>query len=91
MSSSIYVTIFRKTNWLERNQLSHTRGSSRSSSKMLMEIKKKKSVLLGRRRIGLASNWMVASSLDLKGNKSICFSRYPVVFSKLGHIYVKCK
>ena len=46
------------------------RGSICSSTKMLMEIKKKKAYLTQILCVGLVSNWMVASLFDEKDNKA---------------------
>ena len=44
-------------------------GNSRSNMKMLMEIKKKKCVLLEDELSDWLQIWMMASSLDIKGIK----------------------
>ena len=55
------------------DQLSCTRGSSHSIMKTLMEIKKKKRVLLEDESLDWLQIWMTASSLDVKSKKGISF------------------
>ena len=47
------------------------RGNTRSSTKTLMETKKKKHVLLIDEALDWLQIWMAASLLDVKGNKGI--------------------
>ena len=59
-------TVFRKTYRLERNQLSQIHGISRSNTKMIMEIKKNKRVLLKNVELDWLQIWMMAPSIDVK-------------------------
>ena len=60
-----------KSSSQQENQLSRMRGNTRSSTKTLMEIKKKKSILLVDEVLDWLQICTVSSSLDVKGNKAI--------------------
>ena len=53
------------------NKSSRMRGNTRSSMKRLMEIQKKKNVLLVNGASDWLQIWTTASSLDVKGSKAI--------------------
>ena len=61
------MTVFRKVNWSARKSI-NTYARKICSTKTLMEIKKKKSVLLVDGASDWLQLWTVASSLDVKGN-----------------------
>ena len=69
------------------------RGNTRSSTKTLMEIKKKKHVLFVDGVSDWLQIWIAASSHDVKGNKVIkktfVFLANQLVFPKYGHIWDK--
>ena len=65
------------------NQLSRTHGNTRSSKKTLMEIKKKKRVLLVDGESEWLQIWMAASSLNVKGNKGNLFFLLTGWFSQI--------
>ena len=52
------------------------RGNTRSSTKTLMEKKKKKRILLVDGTSDWLRIWMAASSLDIKGNKAILANQW---------------
>ena len=70
-------------------------GNTRLSTKTLMEIKKKKHVLLEDEALDWFQIRMVASSLDVKGNKAIkkkfaclgCFSQIQSHFKQIISIW----
>ena len=70
------MTLFRKTNRSARKSIIALRGNSRSSTKTLMEKKKKKHILLVDGTSDWLRIWMAASSLDIKGNKAILANQW---------------
>ena len=80
------MTLFRKTNRSARKSIipyARKYANTRSSTKTLMEKKKKKRILLVDGTSDWLRIWMAASSLDIKGNKAILTNQ--LVFPKYGH------
>ena len=83
------MTVFEKTNWLRENQLLRMHRNSLIRTKILMEIKKKKHVLLEDEASDWHQIWMAASLLDVKGNKEIKKLIFLLTgqFPRYGHIF----